>query len=234
MTDRLAEQDEFLLSQLLDGDLPPEESAALRDRLAREPALRGAYDALVRVDAALLDQRDELPAVDWDSFHGRVMDAVSAEGAHEAPPIRFPFWARTGGPLATVAAIALLVTVYRMTPEQADDPLSSGGRSLVQLDPSTDVESARAFLPTEPVVETPTRLAVQFARPRVNRGSKTPVVRVRYQRSEQTAGAIAKMDEEARNRPSYVAAMPRPSLRPGFIDLSNLGNLIDVAGLLPL
>ncbi len=61
MMSDVTERDEFLLSQLLDGDLPPVEADALRERMARDPALREAYESLARVNAAIERQRDDQP-----------------------------------------------------------------------------------------------------------------------------------------------------------------------------
>ena len=50
---RLNENDEYLLSRLLDNDLPADQAAGLRARLQTEPELRACYDSLGRLNAAL-------------------------------------------------------------------------------------------------------------------------------------------------------------------------------------
>lgn len=55
MTDRSRLNDDEALSTLLDGELPPEEAARLRERLSREPVLAERLEQLATADAALRD-----------------------------------------------------------------------------------------------------------------------------------------------------------------------------------
>ena len=73
MTDETMDQpinksDEFLLSRLLDGDLGPDETAALRGRMEREPALRETFESLARVDGLVKRRHADQPEVDWRRF----------------------------------------------------------------------------------------------------------------------------------------------------------------------
>jgi hypothetical protein len=112
MRESINEQDEFLLGELLDGNLPEAEAQALRERLEREPALRSAYDEIRRLNDLLTARRADQPVVDWDRFHRQVMEAVDAEPVAAPSVIRFPMWARVAVPLAAAAAVALVVTLY--------------------------------------------------------------------------------------------------------------------------
>jgi anti-sigma factor RsiW len=76
MTPRISEHDEFLLSQLVDGDLPVDDAALLRQRLIAEPALRECYEEHCRLDQALVARRASQPVVDLDSFHAQVMQRL--------------------------------------------------------------------------------------------------------------------------------------------------------------
>lgn len=62
---RITQHDEYLLSRLVDGDLPGDEAESLRGRMEREPDLRAAFQSLVRLDAALKARRADQPRVDW-------------------------------------------------------------------------------------------------------------------------------------------------------------------------
>ena len=111
MTRPINEQDEFLLSRLLDNDLSPEESANLRARLEGEPELQRAYAAMTRIDALLVARRADQPQVDFSRFHSSVMSQVEAEAARPVT-IRLANYLRVALPLAAAAAIALVVLFW--------------------------------------------------------------------------------------------------------------------------
>lgn len=77
MTPRISEQDEFLLSQLVDGDMPAEQAAALRERLVAEPVLRECFEAMYRVNEALKARRADQPTINIELFHDRLMQQVA-------------------------------------------------------------------------------------------------------------------------------------------------------------
>jgi anti-sigma factor RsiW len=108
MSRPINEQDEFLLSRLLDDDLSPQEAADLRARMQREPELQEAYQALSRIDSLLVARRADQPQVDWTRFHREVMDQVEAE-AGSRRTIRLTDFLRVGMVLAAAASIALVV-----------------------------------------------------------------------------------------------------------------------------
>jgi hypothetical protein len=77
---RITEHDEYLLSLLLDNDLPAEQAAALRRRLDEEPELRACFDALARVNSAVTSRREDVPGVNLDAFHANLMRTIAASG----------------------------------------------------------------------------------------------------------------------------------------------------------
>ncbi|MCP4636749.1 MAG: hypothetical protein GY848_09795, partial [Methyloversatilis sp.] len=127
------ERDEFLLSRLVDGDLPDGEAEALRRRMERDPELREAFESLARVDELLRARQTDRPAVDQRRFHADVMRAVEAESASGG---RLSRWIRIGVPLAAAAAIALFVSFY---PFGDDVGRRDAGRCLVRIErPAAD------------------------------------------------------------------------------------------------
>ncbi len=82
MIRNISEHDEYLLSLLLDNDLPEDQATALRHRLESEPNLRACYDELVRLNAALQARRTTKPAVQLEGFHAKLMQRL-----HETPAI---------------------------------------------------------------------------------------------------------------------------------------------------
>ncbi len=108
------EHDEFLLSRLLDNDLPPAEAETLRRRIEAEPALARAYARMARLDSLLKERRADQPQMDWKAFHARVTNRVerAAEAKASSPIIRLSRWLAIGVPLAAAAAIALAVILW--------------------------------------------------------------------------------------------------------------------------
>src|SRR5689334_9992725 len=109
---RITEQDEFLLSRLLDGELDAAQADALRARVAREPVLRASFEAMGSLDRALMNRRTRQPDVDWAKFHQRIMTEIAAKQSRSTsirifkfPPPVWYAWA----PLAAAAAIAFVV-----------------------------------------------------------------------------------------------------------------------------
>lgn len=108
MTRPINEHDEFLLSRLLDDDLPADEAANLRARMEREPELRRAFTAMSRIDILLGARRADQPQVNWTRFHSQVMNLVEAEAARPIT-IKLSSYLRAALPLAAAAAIALVI-----------------------------------------------------------------------------------------------------------------------------
>lgn len=98
---------EYRLSQLLDGDLPPNETSALRADLARDADLRDAHEAYARVDALVRAAADSLPDVDWPAFAATVSSAIDADLQlrNDRRTRRWQF----AGVAAAAAAVAMFV-----------------------------------------------------------------------------------------------------------------------------
>lgn len=103
------------LIRLLHGELPPERTRELRERLAAEPELAGAYQRLERTWNGLdLPPAAPVPA----GFSGRVM----AHARSLPPPARglswsaAPTWVRATAAAALIAGAALGVGVGRSWP----------------------------------------------------------------------------------------------------------------------
>ncbi len=192
MQRRMDERDEFLLSQLLDGDLPAAEAAELRERIARDPALRAAFETLARVDAALTRRRADQPAVNWNHLHRQIVERVEAERARPAI-LKFPRWFWIGAPIAAAAAITLAVI--------------SMNHSNIQGPTNGKIEIVKK---SEPAPQLGT-LAVRFNRP--SYGKSAPV-RVSYTQSPDLAKAMRERDVGYRSRPSwhmYIAEAKQPA-----------------------
>lgn len=114
---RINEQDEMLLNRLLDDDLSADETAALRQRIEREPALRSVWERLTRINGLLRDRRADTCEINWGRFHASVVNRIEADAVPVARVIRFPWWARMAAPLAAAAAVALVV-MLRVPHEQ--------------------------------------------------------------------------------------------------------------------
>ena len=123
------EQDEFLLSQLLDGTLSEEDTRALRERIDREPALRAAFEGMSRVNTLVRDRRADQPDVDYDTFRSRVMDAVYAE-RQGTVIFKLARWLAGGGAIAIAAVIALIV-VKMPNPDSLNDTVVSDDQAIV-------------------------------------------------------------------------------------------------------
>jgi len=236
----VSEDDEYLLSRLLDGELEGEARSSLLARLEVEPALRGCYESLQRVNAALLERRADVPVVDYGRLHERVMAEVRAESRRAARTLRFPMWARIAAPLAAAAAIALVVWLQPGRLPMSVDSL--GQTEIAHLDNgAVDGEDSTALadagevrgdavgdtivdVPVEPVVVVMTRaprassgagtLAIQVSRP-VAAASPGETIQVSYARSPDIAQAVQKVDSERAQQPArkifIASAKPLPA-----------------------
>ena len=199
------EHDEFLLSRLLDGDLPDEEAGTLNARLEREPELRATLDALTRIDALLADRRGKGPDVDWARFHAGVMDKVTARAASRAWTLRFPRWLRVAAPLAAAASLALVIMLRQLPQSLKESPAPTPPVRVVYNAPAPDAAG---------------RLVVEYNRhpTRVDRDRAGPKpIRVAYTRSDELQEAIRRYDKARESRPVwhlYTAHSdaPEPSL----------------------
>jgi sigma-E factor negative regulatory protein RseA len=143
MSDLLNEQ----LSALLDGELPPEETALLLKRLKREPAL-AARLARYRLGGEVLRGERVQPRAD---FALRVSAAVAAEPALPAPVTVRPASVRWLRPVAGLAVAAGVASLAVLVLQQAP-----GGRAPV---------ASVASLPAPAVVAPTMALAPAAAHP---------------------------------------------------------------------
>jgi anti-sigma factor RsiW len=70
---------EFQLSQLLDGELPEEQAAALRRRIAADPALAEQFRRYQALEEGLGRLGSEMPAVDWDLQRESIRSVLERE-----------------------------------------------------------------------------------------------------------------------------------------------------------
>lgn len=211
MTNRpITEQDEFLLSRLVDDDLPAEQAEALRARIEREPELSRVFRRLQRLDAALSARRHDQPVIDWDHFHRQVMDRVERETPAAGPVLfklnRYLKWAM---PLAAAAAIILVVWMQMRRPDQnamprdhfaqrPTPPAVPGGRPDSEL----------------PVVQDD-RLLVTYHR--VATPPAEAALTVAYARSEALQKEFEEIDEQNRRRePSGAVVVAHESPEPAI------------------
>jgi hypothetical protein len=184
----ISEHDEFLLSRLLDNDLPAAEAEALRRRIATEAGLRAAYASMARLDGLLKDRQVDQPQVDWGRFHARVIGQVESASRPAPAVIRLSRWLAVGAPLAAAAVIALVITLHPFESRQrpTGSPTPSGKVAVVVPAKTQGGELV-------------VRVQRPVAAPRASEGS----IRIDFKRSDQLAEAIRKTDAaEDAERPS--------------------------------
>src|SRR5436853_326195 len=99
----ISEQDEFLLSQLLDGELDSTAAEGLRARIEREPALEQAYARMHRLNGLLAARGATTASVDLPALRNEIMDSL--RGSNAPAVIRFPAWKWAAGMLAAAASV---------------------------------------------------------------------------------------------------------------------------------
>lgn len=205
----ISEQDEFLLSRLLDGDLSAAESEALRDRMQREPALQEAFASLTRIDALLSGQAGDQPGVDWPVYHGRVMEAVRAQRRPVSKIIRFPLWLGATGAVAAAAAVVLMVTTHRPL---TDVPEPGKQGSAIRV----------AFNQQQPAVGDG-ELIVNVHRAGAARREPLAPIQVTFAPSEKRAKWIAQVDRAAEESAGSVTALTQQQIpEPQTVDVDLL------------
>lgn len=181
---RINEHDEFLLSRLLDGDLPAAEAEALRRRIEAEPALAAVYARMVRLDGVLKGRAGDRPQVDWRAFHARVLNRVELAAEENASPlfVRVSRWLAIGVPLAAAAVIALVFIL------RSPGGKPAGGPGPAPLPGGTLVVVVERPVPVVPAAE----------------GS----IKVSFKRSQQLAEATWQADAIADEQPrSLISAL---------------------------
>lgn len=144
----LPEADFLLLNALADGELDAPSAAALERRMADEPALRKAYDAILATREAL--GRLERPEID-PGFLGRIESAVGVPGRATASAPRASWWQAEWRSLAASVLVAIFAAgsggywLGASGPSQniADLVASSHRRSLLAASPVDIASSSR-------------------------------------------------------------------------------------------
>ncbi len=208
--ERIDEHNEFLLSQLIDGDLPADQAAALRERLTREPALQEAYEALTQVDRLLVGQTRTLPQVDWRRFQARVMERAIPVQSNSASPkvIRLPRWARVAMPVAVAASMAwlLMLAVLPSPTHGPAEPIEIVFHSPQPTSPGTEAS--------------PEILIVQYDRSSPAAQEDRGDLQVAFPRSPELALEIRRVDEAREALPSWHLFMVNTpdQIDPAIID----------------
>jgi anti-sigma factor RsiW len=100
---------EYKLSQLLDGQLGPDESNALLKRIDEDPALREQFRLYQSLEEGLSRQGAQMPAVDWELQREAIHSVLEREAllkmSRFAWPVRAIRWS------AAVAAVAAIITL---------------------------------------------------------------------------------------------------------------------------
>lgn len=212
------EHDEFLLSRLLDDDLPSGEAASLRERLEQEPELRRAYASMQRLDALLTARRQDQPQMDWAQFHSQVMEQVTAEAGHRRV-IRLADFLRVSLPLAAAAAIALVVWLWPQG--QSVKPQPGGGLPGAQIAQHSDErpDSPAGGSLTEDTIEGRPALVIRYHRPHQPDQDGSAQVRVSYARSDDLLQQYREMDERNKNREPWQTVLASDTRSSPKLDL---------------
>lgn len=221
MTRFINEQDEFLLSRLLDGDLPAEQDEALRRRMERDPELRRVYAQLAGVDKLLAGRRTDRPEVQWGAFRREIMDRVRRQDTR-GRVIRLASWLRVGVPLAAAASIALAVFVYQYRSAR-EQPVGDRPVTVVVHDPVRDQAPSTAT-EEEPVVifHRPAALAAT-ARLTAHtetgaRTSPADEIEVIFEKSPELTEQYRQRDQMLRGSPSMQYHVGSPPVIPPDVD----------------
>ena len=130
---------EYKLSQLLDGDLSPDEEAALLARLRDDDELSRTYAGYRRLDEMLEDLAvaPELSDVDYESQRADIMSTLAKRALLAKPRRRvLPFV--FGGALAAAAAAVVVLgamTFFRTSIVPVDSPVGGSVASAIVQPP---------------------------------------------------------------------------------------------------
>jgi len=179
----VSEEDEFAISEYLDGTLSNEERASLENRIASEPGLRAVMAEYRSLDGVVKNAMP-MPAVKWDVLAERLSESVDAQAQRE----RFYIgnWLRQPMRLAAAAImlIAIGVGILVMSrnvnkPELAVEvvgPEKGTGLRVAQVDfemSSALAQSGTDWYSAGDVVAMPSTLDVAFSTP-VIQGDASP------------------------------------------------------------
>ncbi|NLX13922.1 MAG: hypothetical protein GXY44_09765 [Phycisphaerales bacterium] len=220
------EQDEFLLSQLLDGDLPAEQAEELHRRMELEPELRQVYAQLSEVNESLTGRRADQPVMQWDAFRREIMDSIRIESGSSRMP-RLARWFRVGVSLAAAASIALAVVIYNYRPA-GEQPVA-----VVAFEPAPE-QPSHVPQEDEPIVifHRPGLMAnarsSDSAQTGAGREVSSGAIQVSFEKSSEITEQYNQRDQMLRSSPSiqyHVGSPPvdRPVVDDLFAVLGPLG-----------
>ncbi len=217
MTRLINEQDEFLLSRLLDGDLPAEQADALRQRMEREPELRQVYAQLTGMDKLLAGRRSDRPTLSWDTFRHEIMDQVRRQGAR-GRVIRLANWLRVGVPLAAAASIVLAILVYQNRPA-GEQPAGGGtaGVAVHEQKSASPKDDAPLVIFHRPKLMASAR-PVGRTETGASRESSTGEIRVTFEKSPELTEQYHQRDQMLRSSPSIQYHVESPTVAPPAVD----------------
>jgi anti-sigma factor RsiW len=172
----VGEQDEFAISEYLDGTLGDEECASLKQRIADEPGLAAVVAEYRSLDG-MIRASMPMPAVKWDVLAERLSESIDAQGQRSRMFIGN--WMKQPMRLAAAAMILIAIgvgiliaissggakpvlDVVVVGPEKAAGPAVA----QVEFDMSPALaQSGTDFYSAGDVVTMPSRLDVAFSTP---------------------------------------------------------------------
>ncbi len=107
------ENDEYLLSQFLDGALSQDEERALRERLEGDAGLAQCLDDYRRVDRLAVEWSADTPEADWTRFEGEFQRRRALSDQPSRRSLVFKLFA----PLAAAAALFVAFTANQGVPQ---------------------------------------------------------------------------------------------------------------------
>jgi anti-sigma factor RsiW len=102
----VSEEDEFAITEYLDGTLPAEHQAALENRLNAEPGLRAVMEEYRALDGVVKNAMP-IPAVKWDVLAERLSESVDAQSQQR----RFYIGNWLKQPMRLAAAAMILIAI---------------------------------------------------------------------------------------------------------------------------
>jgi anti-sigma factor RsiW len=172
----VSEEDEFAISEYLDGTLSSEDLGGLERRMEAEPALRGAMKEYLSLDRAM-KQAMPMPAVKWDILAERLSESIDTQSQRSRMFIGN--WMKQPMRLAAAAVfilglgLAILITLSTggeqrvVTVDVNTVEKSEGAKvAVVEFDMSPSLASSGTDLYAPGgVVAMPSRLDVAISRP---------------------------------------------------------------------
>lgn len=135
---------EFKLSQLLDGQLGPGESAALLKRIETDPNLAEQFRMYQALEEGLSRQAGEMPEVDWELQRETIHSMMEREALLKAPrfvwPVRAMRWT------AAVAAVAAVIAIVALLPGRLGNVMPTSSDISVAYDHPSAIPSGQSVL----------------------------------------------------------------------------------------